>query len=38
MTSHTEVFVTAVYAATYALLIGYTAYLFWRAREVSRED
>lgn len=30
MSSSLGVFVTAVYAATFVLLFGYTAYLLWR--------
>lgn len=32
------IYVTAVYVATYTVLFGYIAYLFWRLREVDRED
>ena len=31
MTSSLGIFVTAVYAATFALLAGYTLYLLWRS-------
>ncbi len=30
MSSSLGIFVTAVYTATYVLLFGYAAYLFWR--------
>jgi len=32
------IYVTAVYAATYAVLFGYAAYLLWRHSEVGGED
>jgi len=38
MNSSLGIFVTAVYASTYAVLLGYTAYLLWRLREVEGED